>query len=201
MTGTAIVARRAAVVRASENRDAANGHDAIFREVLGDGILDGQFGAIHLHGRQELAVGELGQTLGLAADADEILDVIVPRSNVLVANGPVDSDTLAQIGFEVQVAPAIALAAPHDGAPADMTAANPEKGLTGIGGVGVFEVVDEKLVRVLVADAVTLALDRLRFQPLFAIVPAAVLQLPRGHVFDIVLLGNDGAARFEDKRL
>src|SRR6266849_6116610 len=150
MTGTAIVARRAAVVRASENRDAANGHDAIFREVLGDGILDGQFGAIHLHGRQELAVGELGQTLGLAADADEILDVIVPRSNILVANGPVDSDALAQIGLEVQIAPAIALAAPHDGATADVTAPNPEKGLAGIRGGGIFNVIDGKLVGVCV---------------------------------------------------
>src|SRR5450631_1702449 len=173
---------------AGQNGGAADGHHAAVVEILGQGVFDDVLSAGHFHGRQKLAVGKLRQAFGLAAYADEIFYVIVPGLDVFVTDGPIGRDAVAEIGFEIEIAEAIALAAPHDGLAADLAAANPGKRLAGIGGVGIFEIVDEKFGGILVASVVALALDFLRFDALVAIIPAAIFQLPGGDVLDVIHL-------------
>jgi hypothetical protein len=68
---------------------------------------------------------QLRQSFGLAGDPDELLDVVVPRRDIGVADRPVDADPFARIGLEIEIAPAVDLPAPHDRAPAHLPAANP----------------------------------------------------------------------------
>src|SRR2546429_2024015 len=73
--------------------------------------------------------------------------IVVPRSDVRVADWPVDGDPVFQVGFEIEIAPAVALPSPGDGLAADLAAANPGKMFSRIEGVGIFLVVYEKLDR------------------------------------------------------
>src|SRR5437762_7852006 len=118
-----------------------------------------------------------------------------------VADRPIHGDTILQIGFKIEIAPAIALAPPSDGFSADLAAANPGKMLAGSGGVRVFQVIDEKFAGVFVASVINLALNGLRALSFRAIIPSAVFQVVHRNVLDVVLLRNDGAARFEDQRV
>src|SRR5262249_13186014 len=127
-----------------EHSAAADRHQALTREVLGDSIFDDKFGASHLHWRKKFAVRKLWQALCLTTDAGELFDVVVPRREVLLPNRPVRGDSIMQIGFEIQIAPAIRLASPDDGTPANLAAANPEKRLLWIGDVRILLIVDEE---------------------------------------------------------
>src|SRR4029077_20526706 len=108
-----------------ESRAAADGEPPLATETPGHRRLHVRLGTVQLHRRQELTVRKLRQTLRLAADADELLDVRVPRGNVRGADPPVHADALLRVRLEVQVAPAVDLASPHDRAPAHVTAADP----------------------------------------------------------------------------
>ncbi len=90
-------------------------------QPAGDHLL----AAVEGHGRLELSVRELWHPLPRPRDARVAFDVIVPGSDVGVADRPVDRDPLSRVGLEVEVAPAIALAAPHERAPAHVIAAKP----------------------------------------------------------------------------
>src|SRR2546421_2126452 len=196
MTHAAVVTRGAAFVHARQDRGAPDGHDAIV-EVFGDCVAHILLDARHFHGRQKLAVGKLRQTFSLTADASELFDVVVPRRDVRVANGPIDSDALFQVGLEVQIAPAIALAPPKKRFTADLTPANPGKMLAGIGGIWILDIVHKEFAGILVASVITLALDVLDALALRAFVPPAILKLPNGNVLDVIALGNDAAARLK----
>src|SRR5690349_8065894 len=121
----AVVTGHAAVMLACEDRGTADRHAPLVTKIFLHGVFHVQLGAIHLHGRKEFAVGKLGKSLGLARDAYELLDVVVPRLDVAVANRPIDSDPVASVGFKVEIAPPITLAPPHDGAATDLASANP----------------------------------------------------------------------------
>src|SRR4029077_9810244 len=54
---------------------------------------------------------------------------------------------------------------------------------------------------VFIASVIALALDRLGALALGAIVPAAMLEFPHRNVLDVIALGNNAAARFEDQRV
>ena len=69
----------------------ADGQDAVV-EILGDGVAEVEFDASHFHGREKFSVGKLGQAFGLAADAGKFLDVVVPRRDVRIADGPIHAD-------------------------------------------------------------------------------------------------------------
>src|SRR5690606_6858906 len=145
--GAAVVARRASVVRLGQDGDAPDG-DA----TLGKGGFDFSFevflGGVHLHRLEELAVGQVRQALGLSRDADEALHVIVPRRDVGVADGTVYAVTVAQVGLEVEVAPAVHLPPPDQRAPANPTAANPRK--RRVFDIRILGVVEKKVLRRLV---------------------------------------------------
>ena len=201
MAHAAVVAGSAALVHLREDGGAADGHHAAIVEVLRDGFFHHAFGAVHFHGGKEFAVRKLRKSFGLAADASVLFDIVVPRLDIFVANGPIDGDAFLEVGFKVQIAPAIALAAPDDGLATDLAAANPGERFVGIGGEGIFQVVDEKLVGVFVAGVITLALDFLCAFALGALIPAAEFEFPGGDVFDVVDFRDDGAAGFEDQDL
>src|SRR5579871_3774833 len=136
-----------------------------------EGILEIQLDAGHLHRRQKLAVGKLRKPLGLSADSRKFLHVVVPRCDIRVTNRPIYGNPVSQIGFEIQIAPAVALATPHDRFAADLTPANPGKMFAGITRIRVLYVAHEKLVRELVASVVALALDRLSPYAFRALIP------------------------------
>src|SRR5438270_8458800 len=155
-----------------QNGAAPDGHDALARKIFGDGILYHQFRTAHFHGRQKLAVRQLRKPLGLAADADEILDIVVPRRNILIANGPVNAHVLPQVRFEVQITPAIGLPAPYDRPTANLSSADPQEWSVGIHRVRIFFIIDEKFAVPLVHSGARL-LDRLIDAYLLALAHAA----------------------------
>ena len=194
MADAAVVASSAALVRLRQDRRAADGQDAVV-EIFRQRVAEDHLRAIHLHRRQKLAVGQLRQALGLSADAGEFFHVVVPRRDVGVANRPVNGVAFFQVGFEIEIAPAIALASPSKRLSADLASANPRKFRVADIGVRIFDVADEKLARILIASVIDLALNGLLLPPLVAIVPVAILEFPHGHVLDVILLRRDGATR------
>ena len=103
---------------AGEHGHASNGQ-VTTGEPAGDGLAQVQLAGVERHRRLELAVGEVSQTQGLAADTGELLHVRVPWRQIGVADGPVDAVTVAQVGLEIEVTPSIAMAAPEQRPPAD----------------------------------------------------------------------------------
>ena len=133
-------------------------------------------------------------------DADELLDVAPPRRHVRVADRPVDGDALFRVRLVVEIAPPVDAPAPHDGAAADLSSANPVERLVVRVRIRVVEIVDEELARVLIAGA-GVALDGLIALDAIAVAHAAIAQLVRHHVLDVVDGRIDRASRLEHDRL
>src|SRR6266550_6003678 len=100
------------------------------------------------------------EVLATPLNADELLDVTPPWSHILVAKRPVDAVSLPRICLEVEIAPAIDAATPHDRASSNLPPAYPVKRLAIGKRVWVLEVIHKKLGRPLVACA-CVPLDRL----------------------------------------
>src|ERR1700704_5293495 len=197
---TTVVAGGSSAMRTSQYGGAADRHDPLAGKILGDGILHDEFAAGHFHGRQEFAIGKLRESLGLAAHADEVLDVVIPGSDVLVANWPVNGNSLAQVGFKIEIAPAIGLPAPDDGASANLPPSDPQEWLTFVGGVGILFVVDEELA-VQFVERATLLLHGLFAIEAISVTHLAKSFVPDGHMLHVILGGLDRPARFENERL
>src|SRR5208282_1405518 len=193
----AIMAGSASFVDASEHCGAPNGHDAVV-EMFGERGADVLLDARHFHRREEFSVGQLRQALSLAADASELFDVVVPRGDVRIADRPIYGDSFFQIGFKIEIAPAVALAAPGKGLSANLPAANPGKVFAFLAGIRIVHVADEKFVGIFIAGVITLALNGLGLHAGDVIIPSAVFQLPNRNVLDIVPFGNGCASGFQD---
>src|SRR6266436_1424373 len=153
MTYAAVMARGAPFVDASEDGGAADGHDAII-EIPGQCVAKILLDAGHLHRRQKFAVGKLRQSFSLPANSGEFLDVVIPRSDIRVANRPIDGDAFLGVGLKIEIAPTIGLAAPGDGLAANLTSFYPGKMFSGFAGVRIIRVLNKKLVREFVAGVV-----------------------------------------------
>ncbi len=200
VAGAAVVAGRAAVVILRQNGHASDGHDAFAIEGLQDPFPRGALDAGHLHGRQELTVGQLRKPFACARHADESLHVRVPGSDVLVADRPIIAVAILCVRLEIQVAPAIDLPSPGDGAAPDLAAAKPaERRPIGMR-VWVLEIVDEEFVPELVAG-VAIGLYRALTLQGRAIAPTAKRDLVGLYVFDKILGGIDRAAGLEHQGL
>ncbi len=140
----ALVARVAALVVDRQDGGAADG-DLALRELCLNRMLHGDLRAIHLKRREELAIRQLRQTLGLSADTDELFHVVVPGFYVLVADGPVDPVAVLAVRCEIDVAPAIRLPSPHDGPATHMAPTQKQVRRVRRSGVRVLHVVDEEL--------------------------------------------------------
>ena len=156
--GAAVVAGRTSTHGRGEDRRAPDGEGA--PELLLERLARDHLAAVERHGRQEHAVGKLRDAFGLSADADEALDPVVVGRELGVLERPVRSEAVAARRLHVVVADAVALTAPHDRLAAHVPAADPgERAVLGRR-VRAVVVVDEQVVRVLVA-LVALLLDRL----------------------------------------
>ena len=82
----AVVAARSAVVRPGEDRK-PGGNAGDLEPVRR--LLDQQLLAARLRWRQEDAIGMIVQPLVAAEDADQPIDLVVPRLDVVVGDGPV----------------------------------------------------------------------------------------------------------------
>src|SRR2546423_1761624 len=108
----------------------ASGNDApMWAEDLVRFVSNHLLAAVELHGRKELAVGELRHSFDGAVYTRVLLDVIVPRRDVGVADRPVYGDPVLRVCLEVEITPAIALAAPHQRPSADVITAIPVEAL------------------------------------------------------------------------
>src|SRR5439155_26668333 len=135
------------------------------------------FSSVELPRRHELSVGQMRQTFLATLDADELLDVAPPRRQILVAEWPVDAEAFACVRLEIEVAPAINAATPHDRATTDLSPANPVKGLPFRRRVRIVEIVDEELARVFIAGA-GVSLNGLISLELLSIAHASIALLP-----------------------
>src|SRR3989449_8754822 len=142
-------------------------------------------GAVQRHRGKELAVGQLGEAELRPGNADGLLQVVVPGRDVGVADRPVRAEAVLRVRLEVEVAPAVHLPAPHDGAPSHLPAADPVERLAGIERVGIVAVVHEELAAVLVAGVAAL-LDRLVALPRLAVALAPGAPLPRPPLVHVI---------------
>src|SRR6185312_8203600 len=99
-TWTAVVACGASTVRNRENGGAADRQAAI-RKLLRNCLLDHNLRAVHLHRRQELSIRKLRQSFCLSRDADEVFHVVIPGLDVFVADWPIDTVAILEVGLKV----------------------------------------------------------------------------------------------------
>src|SRR6266702_5375052 len=88
----AIMASSAPAMPLRQNRRATDRHHAFVWKALRDRILYDHLSTRHLHRRQKFSIRKLRQSLRLPRDSDEILDIVVPGRDVLIANRPVNGD-------------------------------------------------------------------------------------------------------------
>src|SRR3984957_14789915 len=196
----AVVARFPATMIHGKHRTATDHRYSLAIKVLAYRVAHNFFRTVQLHRRQHFAVRQMRQAQSLARNADEVFHILVPRSDIGIADGPINSDSLAQICFEVEIAPTISLPAPHNGAASDLPPANPAKRLVRRSRIRIFRVVDEEFRRPLIAR-VACALNRLIFQLPLAVSHAAKLNLPGGNMFHEVELRSRRAPGLEPERL
>ncbi len=179
VTGAAVVAGGSSVVALRQHCGATDGDATAHRVDLG---LEHVLAARHRHRRQEFAVGQDLDAFAATAHPDEALDLVVVRSDVGVGDRPVVAVAVVALGLEVVVAHAVRLATPHDGAAADLVAADPpERPLLGEG-ERVIDLIGEERHRGLFAGVV-LTSDRAALERLGAwILPAAQRQIVRQRV-------------------
>src|SRR5690606_26518685 len=71
------------------------------------------FHTVQIHRREEVAIRQVRNAIADAADAGELLDIVVPRFDFFITHGPVERDALACISFEVEVREPTTLSAPQ----------------------------------------------------------------------------------------
>jgi hypothetical protein len=182
--------RGATTVVPGEDGCPADGQHAFFPKMFCDGVADHYFRTVQFHGWKKFAVGQVREPEGLTGDPNELFNVVVPGRQICVPDGPVDRNAFAKIGFEIEITPAVDLAAPHDRTSANLAATNLSEWLFRSGCIGIFFVADKKLCRPLITR-VARALDRLIFSLPAAIAHTSESHLPRWNVFDIILLGDN----------
>ena len=120
----AAMACRSPLVIASENRRPADRHVPLGKAAL-DALLHVLLRRVHLHRRLELAVRQVLQPESFAAHPDVPLHVAVPRRDVGVPDWPVHAVAVTQVRLEVQIAPAVHLAAPRQRLAANLIPLDP----------------------------------------------------------------------------
>ena len=197
---TAVVARRAALMRPSQDRTPADGQNALASPAFGHRVPGMHLGAVELHRWQELTVRQVREALRLSAHSDEFLDVRIPGRDIRVPNRPVDRNVFLGVRFEVEIAPAVHLPPPHDRAAADVTAPDPGKRRLRIVAVGVLPIVHEELGRPLVARS-GLRLNGLLAVQGTPIREPAIGEGIRRHVLGVVPGRDDGRSGFQHEGL
>src|SRR5438045_593183 len=102
----------------------------------------------------------------------------IPGRDIGVADWPVDAVAIAEIGFEIELAPSPAGATPEETAAAKVVAANPAEILLALADVRMLAVIDEEVLRRL-AERVVLALNRVISLVQFLVTATAMREVPR----------------------
>src|ERR1700722_9006312 len=79
----------------------------------------------HIISRKIMTVRKQRKVLYRTADACKFLHISIPGLDIFIPDGPVNGETIPDIGFELIIAPSIALAPPRQAAPSHMIAAKP----------------------------------------------------------------------------
>src|SRR3954471_8962854 len=108
--------------------------------------------------------------------------MVVVGLELFVADRPVFAVAIAGGRFEFVVTVAIAFASPAESLATYLPAANPHEGLVDGEGIRILQVIDEKLMAVLIAG-IAEALYRLVLQQAALIAESAEFELVRPHVF------------------
>src|SRR5690606_30196494 len=104
-------------------------------EVPGTAVLlfeaGGQvfFDYVHWDGRHKLAVRKHVQTIPISLYTGKPLGITIPRSNILVPDGPVRTVAILQVGLKVYIRKTVALSSPGQGAPSYLIPPVPVKPL------------------------------------------------------------------------
>ena len=196
---TAVGAGRPVTERLRQHGAPADGQHPFPAVSAQEALPHVPLGDRHRHAGLEPAVRQLRQPLRVPAHSDAAFHVVVPGRDVGIADGPVDAVAVARIRLEVEVAPAIHLATPDDGAPSHLTTTDIGEARTLRRGVGVFTVAHEELVAPLVAG-VAGPLHRLLALERGAVPQAAEPDFPRLHVHGVVGGRRDRAAGLEHER-
>src|SRR5690349_14797152 len=114
------------------------------------------------------------QALSLSADAYEPFGILIPGSQVLITNGPVHPVSILPVSFKIEVAPAVAVPAPEQGAAAHNIAPDPIEAFYFV--IGVFDIINIEML-VIGPERVVADLDRASF-PVFLREPDPVIKLP-----------------------
>src|SRR6202000_923937 len=91
-------------------------------------VGDMSFGTVHFPGWKEFSIGELDETIFVAADTGELFDMAVPGGEIVVADGPGGCDAVAGWAFEFELAPALGLAGPEGTFATYLVTADPVEG-------------------------------------------------------------------------
>lgn len=167
------------------------------RIVFHDLVRDMSFGAVHFPGWKEFTVGELDESIFVAADAGEFLDIAIPGGEVVIADGPGRGDAVTRRAFEFEWAPALRLPGPEEAFAADLVAPDPVEWFlldVGMCLIGYEEMFGGFAIGVAAAEDGVVVEDVFREA-------AAMREFPggfcgRGIVFEM----DDGAAAFEQER-
>ena len=189
------MASRAPIVNLRQYRRAPDGHCA--SELCFNAIPQQNLSATHFHRRQKLSVGQHFISFRCSGDADILLDDVVVRRKIRIADRPIIAISVAARRFEIVRAPAITLPAPHQRSSAQYAQPLPGKRLVRRCAVRIFQIVHEPLVVVFHAR-VALLLHRPRARNLRRMI--VVLQLVRRHVLG-KLYWTHRASGFEQRNL
>src|SRR5690606_4737020 len=99
--------------------------------------------------------GQLSETQSFPADAYIGFHVVIPGSDILIADRPVYPMPVRFIGGKIEVAHPVTVASPHDGPAAHVLASNPVEPLGFV--VWVFQIIDEPVATALI-DGVACAI-------------------------------------------
>ena len=134
---SAIVASGPPVVRLAQDGERLGQH--LDAKLFG-ALLDEHFAATRVKRREQmLPTRRVRDVLGTARHPDQILDFVVVRRHVLVADRPVFAPTVLQaLGLEVERAEAVAAASPQQRSPAHGAQPRPGEFRAGRHPVGVF---------------------------------------------------------------
>ncbi len=123
--GVAVLARAPARQRLRDVGDPRRDDPATPVKGVTQAPGDQLLGAIELNRRLKLAVGQLRQAFGRTGNPGEPLDMVVPRCQILVPDGPVDRHSVARIRLEIEITQTIALPPPQQRATSDLIATKP----------------------------------------------------------------------------
>src|SRR5690349_13557224 len=104
-------------------------------ELPGDDVLCVNLAAGKPHGRKELPIRKLRQSLPAAADADVRLNHVVVRLDIAICDRPVIAVAVMRSRLKLKIRIPVTDTAPQQRFSAYLAAANPHERLVGIAGV------------------------------------------------------------------